>query len=190
MMLLGICRARLPVLVGTEVVAPEIVVALMVPEGRIATHLISYDGDASRSYQPLLLRLAESGSDAVDPRPIIMSQGTDPLIKAFEAVFVAAGGLPFRKPSTGLSVTALMARHIGSRLGTIGVAYRPRSRAAPMLMGPRDNPLTQTEVGLLISGAIAQHNDRLHTDRTEFALFDGSHRHAVIRSLTALREFG
>lgn len=155
--LIGRVGCRMPIINGDQIVAtPELIVAVLAPEGIIVAHeLVEQDrvaAAASVLSQVLAQVLPEAlaqpaSSKAWKGRPIILAKELDvgsKLARSMPALLKVAPGSPE------------LARLLGSYIGTIPI--RHRIRAANFAPAAVDAPLTPADARCAIGIAVHAHN--------------------------------
>lgn len=142
---------ELPVQVpdGT-LVRPEILVAVLIPEGEIAAVDLCYGGDP-----PSLAALTRKLNDLHDPR--LRSRGM--LVTPVDALGLAPDAWPSITRSGDAQAT--VARIFGRGIGRIDVRYRrSHTPVERHLKARHDEPLDTTDAGLAVEYAVREHNVR------------------------------
>lgn len=156
--LVGRVVCKLPVRIGTEVVVPDLMVAVMSPEGAILAHEIAGgEGEAERLSK--LLSSVEGAGTAGCPKRELVIPAT---------LHAARETISGRHATTG-PTAGRIANLLGAGIGMVDIAHRRKATTgAPSDGSPMNAPLTLSEAREAVAVAVGSHN----ASRGGIACFD------------------
>ena len=153
--LVGMVVAKLPILLNGDPFLPNLLLAVLSPEGAIAAHVLA-NRDDSAAVDTLLEQLGHKIKLGATPRPLIVPMAM------MATAMASAGSIAGLTDSivAGPTSTRLPVL-LGNAIGMMEIAHRRKPTThAPRDGSPMNRPLSVTEASEAIRLAVAAHNAR------------------------------
>ena len=152
--LVGVVVAKLPILLDGAAALPNLLLAVLSPEGTIAAHVL-VDGEDAAAVGTLLQRLKGEVKPGATARPLIVPMAIMEAVTAAASIVALPGNIISGPTSTRLPIL------LGNAIGMMEIAHRRKPTThAPRDGSPMNAPLSGAEAAAAIRHAVAAHNAR------------------------------